>query len=475
MSLAPSAKFLVERFKLKERGRERGLDSVPSANQPTLDDVETDVVDYCNGLYAARRVEYHEHRPVFEERMRSSATNLGLDTQVEQACKEMKDAVAEERPNSVRLAQEAQQAIDELNRFKRAEARTADAEFPDSRGLHRGILFALVVGETLINGIFFSTNVAGGLFGGMTYAVLISVVNVVMLGWLAATMCRMILHRDPRLKVTGLAALVAVAAVAIFWNLFVAHYREALSPEYPPAPETLVANSSIAAGETDACWRGADEADADQEALCLFRASPFGLRGFYSYTLLLIGIAMCAAGALDWFKADDPYPGYGKRERRRRKALEKLDDDRDELLARVRKLHDETRRALRSDFVDPIEARELALGAFAKLRRQYDDLCSFAADLEKSCSGALDIYRTANREARSTPEPSLWQRSWMSDWSRPEAPGQSDLVGRAESEQRSLEARAAIEDCQQKLRDSHDDCQKLVADFTKLDLHDVPS
>ena len=480
MTQAPSAKSLVERFKLKERGRERGRDNLPSASQPTLDDVETDVVDHCNGLYAAKRDEYHKHRPIFEERMRPPAENRGADPQVEQACKDMKDAVAEERPELTGLARDAQQAIGELNRFRREEGRTADADFPESRRLHVGILAALVIFETLINGIFFGANVTSGLFGGMSYAVLISAVNVVVLGYLAATMYRQVRHRDSRRKIGGLAVLVAVAVVAVFWNLFVAHYREALSPDYPPAPDTLVAAVQEVGPETPEtaqCWIGPDEADADQEALCLFRASPFGLGGFYSYMLFLIGLAMCAFGALDWFRMDDPYPGYGRRERLRRKTEEVLSDDRRDLLARVKELHDEALRAQRAGFVDPIESRQLALSAFDKLRRRHSDLSSFTADLEKSCGGALDIYRTSNREARSTPEPDLWRATWVSDWPRPEAPTKSDLIGEAEAEKRSREAHAALEEREKKLRTCHDECQQLVNDFTKLDPHDkaVPS
>ena len=472
MTQVPSAKSLVERFKLKELGRERGRDDLPSEQQPTLDNVETDVVDHCNGLFAAQRNEYSKHRPIFEERMRPPAENRGGDAQMEQACKGMRDAVAEERPDLEGLAREAQQAIGELNRFKREEGRTADADFPESRRLHYGILVALVLFETLINGVFFGANVTGGYFAGTTYAVLISAVNVLALGFLAATMFRQIQHREPRRKLAGLAILFSVAIVAVFWNLFVAHYREALADDYPPAPETLTAASSELERETAACWRGPDEADADQEALCLFRASPFGLGGFYSYMLLLIGLAMCAFGALDWFKSDDPYPGYGKRERLRRKTEEGLSEDRRELLDRVGKLLDDALRRQRGEFVDPIEARDLALSAFGKLRRRHGDLCSFADDLEKSCGGALDIYRTANREARSTPEPRLWQQPWVSGWLRPEPPQESRIMTEAAAGERSRQAHAALEKREEKLRSCHDECQNIVNDFTKLYPHD---
>lgn len=488
MTPTPTAASLVERFRLKERGRERGQDGQPHTSQPTLDNVEMEVVGYCDDLYAQRRNDYHRHRSALVERMQPTPADHGADPLVENTCKEMRDAVAEERPELAGLAREAQHAIGEVNRFKRDEGRSADADYPESRGWHWGILLALVVVETLVNGLFFGANVEGGLLAGTSYAVLISVVNVGVLGWVIAAAVRVVHHRDPRRRVGGLAALVSVAAVALFWNLFVAHYREALPPDYPLPPDTtLVAQAAVAQSPggqpqvaqspqpdsvPETCWRGPDETHADQEALCLFRASPFGLSGFYSYMLLLIGLAMCAAAAMDWFKTDDPYPGYGRRERHRRKTDERLLDDRRELLGHLNELHDDAARKLRGDFRDPVEQRQLALGAHNKLQTRHTDLGGFARDLEKSCSGALGIYRTANREARSTPEPQIWQQPWAADWDLPEPPNLSELIGEAEAEQRSRQMHAALEQREQKLRDVHDECRELVNELTRLDAHD---
>ncbi len=518
MTATPTAASLVERFRLKERGRERGQDGQPHTGQPTLDNVEMEVVGYCDDLYAKQRNEYHRHRSALEQRMRPAPGDRAADPLVENACKEMRDSVAEERPDLAGQAREAQHAIGELNRFRLEEGRTADADYPGSRAWHWGLLAALVLGETLINGLFFGANVEGGLLAGTMYAVLISVVNVLVLGWVLAAMVRQIHHRDPRRKIGGSATLVAVIVVAVFWNLFVAHYREALPPDYPPPPDTAqvalagagqmpvaqspagqspagqspvaqlpaaqlpVGQSPLAGGpgaqisQADSvppgCWRGPDESHADQEALCLFTANPFGLNGFYSYMLLLIGLAMCAAAAMDWFKTDDPYPGYGKRERRRRKTEERLSEDRRELLADLNELHDEAARKLRTDFRDPVEARQLALTDYGKLNTRHTELCGFARDLEKSCSGALAIYRTANREARSTPEPEIWQAPWTADWDLPDAPDRSELIGEEEAEERSRHMHAELERREQKLRDCHDECRELVNEITRLDPHD---
>ena len=477
MTPTPTAASLVERFKLKERGRDRGRDGHPTSTQPTLDNVEMEVVDHCNDLYATRRNEYHRDRAALEERMSPAPANRDAKSLAEQGCKAMRDAVAEERQDLTGLARDAQHAIGELNRFRLDENRGADADFPESRFWYLGVLLGLVVIETMLNGVFFGTNVAGGLVGGMTYAVLISIVNVMVLGFLAAAAVRQAHHRDPRRRVAGLVVLVTVAGVALFWNLFVAHYREALPPEYPPDPATLAFDASDSEREIAACWRGPDEADADQEALCLFAANPLGLGGFYSYMLLLIGVAMCAFGAMDWFRMDDPYPGYGRRERHRRKTEEMLSEDRRELLGDLNGIHDEAVEKLRAGFRDPVEARRLALSAFQKLHAGHTDLRSFADDLETSCRGALDIYRTENREARSTDPPPVWEQRWEADWSRPEAPRTSDVMSEEEAEERSREAHAALRERERQLGDCHRECQALVNELTKLDHHDkaVPS
>ena len=503
MTQAPTASSLVERFRLKERGRERGQDGQPDTTQPTLDNVEMEVVGHCDELYAKQRGEYHHHRAALEERLQPLPSDRGADSLVENTCKEMRDAVSEERPDLAGLQREAQHAIGEVNRFRLEEGRTADADYPESRAWHWGILIALVLGETLVNGLFFGTNVEGGLLAGTTYAVLISVVNVGVLGWVIAALLRQLYHRDPRRKVGGFVAVTTFAVVALFWNLFVAHYREALPPDYPVPPDTTqvaqLAGTQIPAMQSPAeespaaqspasdspaaqpaqpdsipesCWRGPDETHADQEALCLFLASPFGLNGFYSYMLLLIGLAMCAAAAMDWFKTDDPYPGYGKRERHRRDTDEKLLADRRELLRDLNELHDEASRKLRTDFRDPVDQWQLVVGTYNKLLARHTDLCDYARDLEKSCRGALDRYRNENREARSTDAPRIWQTPWSADWDLPEAPAKSDLPSEAEAQQRSREMHMLLEEREQRLRDCHEECRELVNEITRLDPHD---
>ena len=404
------------------------------------------------------------------------------DPQVEQACKDMKDAVAEERPELTGLARDAQQAIGELNRFRREEGRTADADFPESRRLHVGILAALVIFETLINGIFFGANVTSGLFGGMSYAVLISAVNVVVLGYLAATMYRQVRHRDSRRRDRRIGGSGGRCG-----------RRGLLEPLRGPLPRGAVARLPARARYPCRGRAGGRPGDARNRtvldrtrrgrrrpggALPLPGPSPFGLGGFYSYMLFLIGLAMCAFGALDWFRMDDPYPGYGRRERLRRKTEEVLSDDRRDLLARVKELHDEALRAQRAGFVDPIESPPTR----AERLRQAAEAAQRPFQASRPTWKRVAAVPSTSTGRRTGRRGRLRSRTCGGQPGFPTGPGRrpptkSDLIGEAEAEKRSREAHAALEEREKKLRTCHDECQQLVNDFTKLDPHDkaVPS
>ena len=480
MPQAPTVARLVERFKLKERARERGLENQPDPASSRLDIPETEVVEHCRDLFTDRLTEYHRHRTSFEERVRkldtAGADAAESDSLVEEARLDMKEAVEQERTELEDLQRKAQQAIGDLHRFKQDERLTREPDYPDSRWLLGGILAILVLVETAINGLFFGANVSGGMVAGTSYAVLISAVNVLGLGLVAALLLRMTRHRDPVQKMTGWTVLIVVTAAALAFNLLVGHYREALAVDYPPEPAPGVVASETADAGIEACWRGPDEADADQEALCLFMQNPVKLGGFYSYMLLLIGLLWWVAGTIDWFKLDDPYPGYGKRDRRRKKAEEELSDRRAEMLENLTEIHKGATDELGRAFTDPLDSWQLALNDFGSLDRQHRDFAEFSTSLAASVRGALDIYRNVNVDHREAPEPPAWEAHWAAEWDLPAAPDKEQLItiGKPDVEEMSARLRAAHKERRSRLHAGWEEQEKRVKGFTKLVHHEPP-
>ena len=444
---------------------------MPPPTQPGLDLVETEVVDHCSRLFGEKKDAYRRAVRLSEERIVSPASATDPEAAAEDACDRMKARVRDERPELKNLQRSAQKAIDELRKFKDDHQLSRDAHVPKSLVTSVAILAALLVVETLINGLFFGANLARGLIGGGFYAGLISIINVGVFGLLAASAIRQVNHRDQFRQLGGYLGLLLVGAVAVAGNLAVAHYREALPADYPPSPEVVGEVAASADAEASECWLGPSEADADGEAICLLLSNWFSLNGFLSYMLMLLGLLMCGGAAWEWLKMSDRYPGFGQLERRRLETEKHLLDERQDLLA---DLDDDLKSAVtnqHSIFNDPADAWMRSVKAFDDLKQGHEELCDFARDLGEECRSAIETYRSANREApRAEPEPAFWSKPWTASWELPDAPseGEREFGDRHQAEARSENARNERDKRLAKLRRCAEECKVEVDQITRI-------
>lgn len=467
----PTTQWLVSKFRLVQRGRERGKNNEPVSTQAGLDQVETEVVDHCSHLFSEEKEKYRRTARLAEQGPVPPVSTADANEEVKGACARMRDRVDKERRDLESLQRSAQQAIEDLKEFKDDHNLKRDAHVPKNLTSSLGILAALLVVETLINGLFFGQNMETGVFGGVTYAALISIINVGVFGLLAASAIRQVYHRDQSRQFGGWLLLLVVLVAAVVWNLAVAHYREALPPDYPPPPEVAESTATGVEPEIAGCWRG--ETDADGEAICLLVNNWFSLNGFQSYMLMLIGLLMCGGAAWKWMGMTDLYPGFGRMERRRQETEKELLDERHELLTR---LSDDLQNAVteqHSSFVDPAGEWRRAMEAHENLRQRHDSLRDFAKELETQCLSAIETYRTANREVpqRSEPEPAYWSKPWRANWEMPAKPsldGQWALWDRNRAKAESENARNERDELLAKLRQCFDKQKKEVDDATRL-------
>ena len=462
---------LAERFRLVERGRARGKNNTPPPNQPGLDLVETEVVEHCNRLMSEKKEAYRKKARLTEQRAVAAVPAADADAAVEEACDRMRAKVDEERPELKSLHRSAQKAVDDIRDFKNLHWLTRDAHVPQNLASSWGTLVALLVAETAINAFFFGTNLPTGLFGGFAYAALISVINVGVFGLLVATAIRQVYHRDQFRKASGYILVFFVGIAAVGWNLAVAHYREALPPDYPPAMETIGEDAIDVDRKLAECWQGPTDADADGEAVCLLMTQHFSLAGFMSYMLMLIGLLMFGVAAWKWLRMSDLYPGFGRLERRRQETEKMLLDERQELFER---LTDDAETAVKQQhaiFIDPAGTWKRAKKAHADLQQAHEELRDFARELEEECRSAIATYRSANREApRSEPEPTHWSKPWTASWELPAKPIQAggDLGDRRQAE---AESKAAQEQRDERLaivRSCADECKAQVEQITRI-------
>ncbi len=481
---------------LRGKGAQNGRLGKPSQNHPGLDGVEIMVKGVCQRMLGERMASYTNEIAVLDGRIdkafirsassqskgeyrdESPSNNDAIsEIHMKNALQELENIVTNERRNLERSTEKAQGTIDEVNHFKTTHNLKRDPTIPDSLRLSMGLLCIAIAVETVLNGFFFGNNMTGGILSGIFIAALISVVNVIVFGFLGATTYRQISYRiDSLRKLGGIVGLILVIFSALCFNFAVAHYRDALPSDYPPEPETVSVLASEAEREIASCWRGDRDLqpslESSQEAWCLFLTRRYRLDGFMSYLLFLIGLAACAFGAWECWKMTDPYPGYGKLGRKRQKHEDELEEERREVLERLEnKWRELSAEQKNNAFNDPIDRWERTDDAIKTRDKRYKELRTYAGQLEDSCRGAIEIYRTANRGARKEdqPVPPHWDEPWEANFNLPEKPVVLRICSYAEAEKQQKKERDILKKQVEEIRTQLKKCEAEVEDITVLE------
>lgn len=195
--------------------------------------------------------------------------------------------------------------------FKVEHGLSRPAMKPASKVLLVGALFAMVVIESGMNGVWFAEGSAQGLVGGIAQALVFAIVNVT-IGFVAGRVpVRYILHRSVLVKAFAAIGVVAYLGLALALNLAIAHYRDLA------------------------------QVSADQAGVGTVQAlisHPLGLKDFSSWLLFGMGVFFSGFACLDGFKFDDPYPGYGPRSRELTEAQDELSSICDEAISDISRI-----------------------------------------------------------------------------------------------------------------------------------------
>lgn len=459
-----------KREKLEEKGRVDGALNYPPATEPGLGLEEAEVERFYRRHHEKRLTKYREQEKAAKEHMKLARADEDVDGLAEKRCQKMQVIVQaamtdlKQCRGSVNKARKNLDTIMRNYKLKEHEV----GEGPDSRAKFFGILTALLVVETLVNGVFFGANLAGALLGGMTYAALISVVNVLFFGSMAGLPAGWLLPREKPLgdgaRRLAIVILIVALPMGVLLNLGVAHYREALPADYPPRPSEspVLANPTpVAALDDDvaACWGGDDETAAGREAICLFWSEWFELGDFQSYIFMLVGLGAFGFAAWKWSERVERWPEY-------RQADDACDEAEKAFVKKKRTLFDSLEQC-RKDAVDeqdtlaaeasPFENWNIANKAYDEIIRIYDHLREDFEGLQDDCRELINRYRSTNQSTRQEPAPDHWQNvEWTPNWKLPEVPTRPDIGSEADAEHREYEARSAKNERIKKLNDCHD-------------------
>jgi hypothetical protein len=386
---------VADDMKLAERGTERGSQDRPTTDAQTLDDVEHQVVERVEAHKQDAHTLYLDHLHTYDERVTALSFEERFATIQQAAPEAAGDFRAEAtvgRDELFVLRRRLNESELERERF-RARHRIERPARLASLGkiiLKIGVLAILFIIEVVINGSFLAKANVGGLLGGAAQAVTFAALNIIASFFWGMVLIRMINHRNYLFKLAGLLSFLAYIAFAIVLNLTLSHLRE-----IPPA----VALSD----------------NVGQEVLHRLLTTPYGLTDVNSWILFSIGFIFSLIAMADGLMFFDPYMGYAGLERRWIEATKQFATARSELIERLRDIREDATETMNEAARD-LSVRRSEYDALLQGRgRLAQRFSQHQNQIEQACRALLEIYREANRKARSTPAPEYFAKAYTMD------------------------------------------------------------
>jgi hypothetical protein len=381
---------VADDLQLVARGRESGSQNRPAADAQTLDDVEHQIVERVEAHKQDSHTLYLDHVHTYDDRVAA----LSLEERFAVIRQAAPEAVGD-------FNAEATTGRDELFALRR-RLTESEREREIFRARHRlerparllslgtailkiGILAILLVIEVAINASFLSKANIGGYLGGAGQAVTFATLNIIASFLCGMVLVRLVHRRSYFLKLLGVVSFFAYMAFAAALNLTLAHLRE-----IPPHLS----------------------GDVGQEVLRRLLTAPLDLTDINSLVFFSVGFIFSLIAMADGLLFFDPYMGYAGLERRWLDASRQFAKTKSDLIERLRDIRE-----------DCTQAMNEAASDLSKRRGEYDSLLRGRERLaqrfnqnqnqaEQACRALLEIYREANRRARSIPAPSYFSKAY---------------------------------------------------------------
>lgn len=320
----------------------------------------------------------------------------------------------------------AEEAVGDLDAFKRREQVRWRARTPDSLTMSTGMLVGLVAVEAIASAPIFADAMNGGLAQGYMAGVTLSALNasIGMIGGFFGI--RYLQRRGVTLKVLGALCTAAAVGFGLFFNVFASLWR-ARSIEALERAEAMRAmakgkpfDAEILAGQSD--------------VLSLL----FDTRHGETFILLTLGVIVLIGALVKGATGfDDPVPDHGALTRAAEREQDEFADAHEDAIDAL----DEPVTAARGKIEALLTERRAAL---SDMRQRYDDaevklhaLDNRLDDLAGAQAMLIETYRIANMAARSSPPPA----TFMAPPPRPSPP--PDALERAGALRTQAEAQLA--------------------------------
>lgn len=380
---------LTRELDLVAKGETAGKRERPASDETAPDSTELDILTDIERRARKGAEDYRSQLTLYEGRIRRALISADQRVMIEAAGQNaIADYVALTTDDLNHLhndREELQGRARELRDFKETNGLRRPPRVIETRdrAMHWLVLAIVVIIESILNGTFFAKGSEAGLIGGVSQALVLSVLNIGGAVLYALFGVPRLRHSNINWRLVGIFATLAYIAWVLFLNLAIAHFRDLFVQH-----DGQVAMDALAAR----LW-----------------TAPFHLMEAQSWLLGILGIGLSIVALIDATGLDDPYPGYGEIGRRHKEAVRVFADHNSRCLGGLQGLRDsaigemtaviEAMRSSEYDLRLAIEGRE-------RLHQNYVSYLDHLAGVHQQL---VRRYRETNQAARSTPDPAYFR------------------------------------------------------------------
>ncbi len=381
---------IAKDLNLAALGQQRGRENLPETEEDSLDHVEFLAVSRVDELRRRGLQNFETNRRVYSERLNKAVSaRMMVETEANDAKARFAEEVTKWKSMMVTPREDVQETFRWRRTFRERNRLERPAKAAASWPSVIGFALIMIVVESAGNAYLFAQNNVLGLLGGTIAAFLVSLANV-SLSFLFGrgsryANCRGLFNLLK--KFFGLLLWPSWAAFAFIYNLFVAHFRDAV--------------------ETGREWQ-----EAGGRAVETLMSHPLFLASFESYLLLLLGSLISIVTFLKGYHSSDPYPHYSAvnqsvidaREEyiaHLSESIDTLANRRDEAVETLRMANDEVHRHI-NDSVDALFGQKAL----------HSNLIPFLEQCDIAVNYLLAVYRDANKASREADPPAGFRRQY---------------------------------------------------------------
>lgn len=400
----------LKRHRIREEGTKRGKLNQPGTQEDQPDDYFSGIVSWVTFRALDCRNSVQNY---INNQLLASLNNIcaywqkenpedTLEASVEQYCQNLDLLATEFNSDLSADRRDFADATHDLNQFREKHRLPKFAVYPQNTVVHWLWVPVVMIIESFAGANLLGSVSRGGVIEGWILAIVLTVVNV-LLGLLAGMSWRYKNCKTGLMKTIPIVGSLFCSLLAACWNVLAGHVRDVF----------VVAEQS---GMLDA----PDNALATAWQTMLERPVPW--ESLSSAGLAIVGIAVFALTTYKSYTADDPFPGYGKKQRlveylRERyqlglnMALEELKATRDNANEEISKIQSRYEMD-RSVWMNTTNKLFTIVADFEKQLRQYD----------KDLAFLLRAYMTANLAERTTDPPPYFNEQHSIEATIAEAP-----------------------------------------------------